>query len=384
MSISRRNVLKVLGTGAVIVAAGAGGFAMTREPTAALAPWGDAAGVTGDVRVRALAHAILAPNPHNRQPWLVDLGTPGEATLYCQLDRRLPDTDPFDRQITIGLGCFLELLRMAAAEFGASTEITPFPDGVPGERLDRKAIARIKFIEDGDVSRDPLFGQIFKRRTNRESYDSSRPLSNQDLAALEAFGDGDAGLRTSNTAAMLGDLRALTSSAFQVEIDTPRTFMESVDLMRIGKSEINANPDGLNLRGPMIEALYAVGLLTRDQLADVDDPANKTVIAEIRNKIESAMGYFWITTPDDSRLSQLEAGRLYMRAGLQVTEQGLAMQPLSQALQEYPEMDGHYSDLHNLLGVEFPNRVQMLARLGYADQVGPSPRWPVLSRIIAN
>ncbi len=384
MSVSRRNVLKVLGTGAVIVAAGAGGFVMTREPTAALAPWSDAAQVTGDVRVRALAHAILAPNPHNRQPWLVDLNTPGEATLYCQLDRRLPDTDPFDRQITIGLGCFLELLRMAAAEDGYGVEISVFPEGIPGERLDRKPIAHLRFVEGGENSGDPLFKYIFERRTNREMYDIDRAIGGQEIAALESVGDGDARLSVTNNAAIGNDLRALTSSAFQVEIDTPRTFMESVDLMRVGKSEINANPDGLSLRGPMIEALYAAGLFTRDQLADTNDPANKSAIADIRKSIESAMGYFWITTPDDSRLNQLEAGRLYVRAGLKVAGQGLAMQPLSQALQEYPEMDAHYSDLHKLLGVEFPNRVQMLARLGYADQVGPSPRWPAQSRIIEN
>jgi len=134
----------------------------------------------------------------------------------------------------------------------------------------------------------------------------------------------------------------------------------------------------------MIEGLYATGLMTRDMLADLENPQNLAVIADIRKAVESAMGYFWITTPDDSRLSQLEAGRLYVRAGLKVAEQGLAMQPLSQALQEYPEMDGHYSDMHKLLGVGFPNRVQMLARLGYAAQVGPSPRWPVQSRIIAS
>ena len=309
---------------------------------------------------------------------------PGEVILYCQLDRRLPETDPFDRQITIGLGCFLELLRMAAAENGHAVEIVVFPEGVPGERLDRKPIAHLKFVEDAGVSRDPLFQQVFNRRTNRELYDTNRAIGAQDIADLQAVGDGDASLIVNNDAAMLADMRTLTSLAFQVEIDTPRTFMESVNLMRIGKSEINANPDGLSLRGTVIEGLYAAGLLTRDMLADLENPENMAAIAKIRTEIESAMGYFWITTPDDSRLSQLEAGRVYVRAGLKVADQGLAMQPLSQALQEYPEMDGHYSDLHNMLGVGFPNRVQMLARLGYAAQVGPSPRWPAQSRIIAS
>ncbi len=384
MAVSRRQVLKIIGSGVVITAAGVGGFALTRAPTVALAPWGAASRIEGDVRIKALAHAILAPNPHNRQPWLVDLDTPSEATLYCQLDRRLPETDPFDRQITIGLGCFLELMRMAAAEMGYQLEATPFPEGSTGARLDAKPIAHIKFIEDPDVATDPLFRQIFVRRTNRELFDMAQPISANHISALEGIGDGDAALIGNNDAAKLDEMRALTSSAFQIEIDTPRTYMESVHLMRIGKAEINANPDGISLRGVMIEGLYGAGIVSRDMLSDLDDPNNRAVIADMRKAIESAMGHFWITTPDDSRISQLEAGRVYVRANLKVAEMGLAMQPLSQALQEYPEMDGHYSDLHNMLGVAFPNRVQMLVRLGYADETWPSPRWPVESRIITH
>lgn len=381
MTISRRGVLKIIGSGAVIIAAGAGGFALTREPTDALAPWRAAASIDGDIRVRSLAHAILAPNPHNRQPWLVDLDTPGQATLFCELDRRLPETDPFDRQITIGLGCFLELLRMTAAEGGYRADIDPFPQGLPGARLDLKPIATITFVEDEAVERDPLFAQVFNRRTNREPYDTGRALNNDDLAKFNVAGNSDAQVIVGNDENLLSRMRVLTSDAFQLEIDTPRTFQESVDLMRVGKAEIEANPDGIAIQGAMIEGLYAMGLVTKDQLGDPDDANNKAVIAEMRKAIETAMGYLWITTPDDSRISQLEAGRLYVRAGLNAAELGLAVQPLSQALQEYPEMDEHYSGLHKLLSMDFPNRVQMLARLGYAEQVGPSPRWPAKSRI---
>ena len=51
---------------------------------------------------------------------------------------------------------------------------------------------------------------------------------------------------------------------------TPRTLKESVDLMRIGKREINANPDGIEMREPMLDPLYNVGLLTREMLLDTD------------------------------------------------------------------------------------------------------------------
>jgi len=53
----------------------------------------------------ALSYAILAPNPHNRQCWAVNLKSSTEAVLICDLRLLLPDTDPFSRQIDIGSGC---------------------------------------------------------------------------------------------------------------------------------------------------------------------------------------------------------------------------------------------------------------------------------------
>lgn len=130
---SRRKFLRLLGGGGIILGAtalGAGSWATTRDPAGAREPW-LTAGQGDDVRIRALSYAVLAPNAHNRQPWLVDLSEPNVVTLHCELDRRLPETDPFDRQITISLGCFLELFVLAAAEEGFGAEIAFFPDGEP-------------------------------------------------------------------------------------------------------------------------------------------------------------------------------------------------------------------------------------------------------------
>jgi len=53
----------------------------------------------------------------------------------------------------------------------------------------------------------------------------------------------------------------------------------------------------------------------------------------------------------------------------------LAMQPLSQALQEYAEQQQPYAAIHMLAGATQPGAtVQMWARVGYAPAVGPAPR----------
>ena len=113
MTLSRRKMIGLIGGGAVLAATTGFGILASRKPQLAGLPW-ETAGQHTDPRHRALSYALLAPNPHNRQPWLADLTEPNMITLYADPSRLLPQTDPMNRQITIGLGCFLELMRMAA------------------------------------------------------------------------------------------------------------------------------------------------------------------------------------------------------------------------------------------------------------------------------
>ena len=55
-----------------LVAAG-GVWRVTRVPQTAHQPWELAGPPPEDVRLDSFRHAILAPNPHNRQPWVIRL-----------------------------------------------------------------------------------------------------------------------------------------------------------------------------------------------------------------------------------------------------------------------------------------------------------------------
>jgi hypothetical protein len=363
---SRRKVLTIIGGGTIAAAAtGAGLFAATRTPTTALAPWADVGGEE-EPRRRALSYAILAPNPHNRQPWLVDLGTADTVRLYRDKTRDLPETDPHARQLTIGLGCFLELMRIAASQDGHAVDIDLFPGGEDGP------VAEARFR--GGAQADPLFAHVLDRRSCKEPF-SAEAVPQPMIAQLEPLAAiyTDAGTVT--------DLQELTWQAWKTETQTPRTMQESVDLMRFGKGEINTNPDGIDLGGTFLEALMLAGVLSREAQGDPASAGFREGMRIYEEMLKATPAYAVITTAGNTRRDQIETGRRWLRLNLTTTALHLALHPVSQALQEFAEMKPHYEKAHAMLA-EPGHTVQMLGRLGFGPKVGRSPRWPLETRIL--
>lgn len=376
--LSRRHFLSLVGGGAIVaVGGGIGLFSATRTPHAAFAPWAQA-GSYEEPRRFALSHAILAPNPHNLQPWMVDLSEAGVVTLLADPARRLPETDPFDRQLTIGLGCFLEQMTIAASEKGYQVKTTLFPEGSSDDVLGAKPVARCQFVQVNRAS-DPLFSQIPHRRSNKAPFDMTRPVA---ASALNDIAPNVPGVQFDGTVEnqRVAALRQLIWDAWLTEYHTPAALGESVDLMRLGKAEIIANPDGIDLGGMPLEALIATGLVTREALATPGTQSYETGITMYQPMLEATPAFVWLTSSDNSRTTQIASGRAWLRLNLLTTRNGLALHPVSQCLQEYPEMAAHYRTAHRELA-QPGETIQMLGRLGYAASAPHTPRWSLDDKI---
>jgi Nitroreductase family len=382
MDFHRRRILKAAGGVGLALIGGGGLFSVTRTPEKALAPWRHLdSDPPRDVRLDALRYAILAPNPHNRQPWKIRLSGDNSAVLYCDLDRRLPETDPCDRQTLIGFGCFVELARIAAAERGVRLDISEFPEGEFKDRLDDRPVAQLRFIPDTEMAKDPLFAWIPKRRSSRVPFDLSRPVAQEILADLVTGPNFGVKLFTTADIGLVADLRKLTTEAFVVEAATQRTWLESVHLTRIGKSEIEARPDGISVGGPLLDSLAVAGLLSREQMAQSGSFAYGSGLDLVKAAMANTPAYGWIVTDGNSRREQLAAGRAYVRMNLAAARAGLGFHPNSQSLQEFPEMAEKERQVHARLGAHGGQRVQMLVRLGYGAPVPATPRWPLESHL---
>ena len=159
--------------------------------------------------------------------------------------------------------------------------------------------------------------------------------------------------------------------------------METYKVLRIGPDEIAKYRDGITINDPFLRFITAVGLFDRTKAPAPGDSATTGQIKDFNEKLEKTPAFFWMITAGNDRTTQINAGRAYVRAQLAATSNGLSMHPISQALQEFPEMKNPYAEIHQLLNAFRPDyTVQMWTRLGYAPDISPSPRRGIAGHIL--
>jgi hypothetical protein len=376
--MQRRSFMVVLAAGGAVLALPG----CNSMPASAIAAWQQTGADQTDPRLRALSWALLAPNPHNLQSWIADIREPGLIRLSVDMQRLLPATDPPNRQILIGCGAFLELLCMAAAQFGQRAEVSLLPEGdYASVGVDARPFATVRMTADPAAQPDPLFVAVPVRRTNRAPYSEKVPAPDL-LARMQAAAQRPGiTLHSTTDPAMVGRLRALAMGGYRVEFSTPATWVETADAMRVGTAAVAAEPSGIPVLGTKVWWGEKLGMLDIASLRRTDGVSATTVIDSSIAAAEATHAWAWLRSDDNSRRSQIEAGRAYLRTDLAAASLGLAIQPNSQVLQEFPEMAELYGRFHTEVGVAQPSRVQMLVRLGYAGRPDPAPRRP-LDRLV--
>jgi hypothetical protein len=383
--MNRRSFIRLVGGGVALAALGGTSGCSDRYPAEAVAPWGGP-GDEPDLRRWALGYAILAPSSHNRQPWIADLREPDALTLHVDRERLLPMTDPWFRQIVVSQGTFLEALVLALRERGIAPEVRLFPEGEFAPReTDERPVARILWRRGAPApAKDPLFAQLLRRNTAKVEYDTTRPVAPGTLELLgTALADPDVRHAGTVDAGRVAELRALCEEAARVEVRTPRTVLESLRLFRVGPAEIARHRDGISLNSTLPRLGARLGLFDREHAPAEGSRGFKQLMSVFEAHARTAMGFVWLSTPaardlpaGTTRSAEVRAGRAYLRLQLRATELGLQVHPLSQATQEFPEMQSLHDRLHRLLlgKPASEETVQMLCRVGYCAEQQHAPR----------
>lgn len=375
---SRRDILQrglaLFGVGGL----GAGLSGCT-DTGAAYAAWDGPPPGLSDPRLRLASWASLAPSSHNLQPWRLRLDGEDALRLFIDPQRLHPATDPAYRQTTISQGTFLELFDMAAGGLGMATEVTVFPDGPFSgpEDMGRRPVARIALRDAPERLPPPLFAAVRRRRSSKVVY-TGRAVSIEERRHLAAAVEPVAGVAAGfvDRGAAMERLRALVLEGIRAEMTDPGALEEIARIMRLTPRDVLAHRDGL-VPLPGAAGWVADLLFGAESLAEPDSFMTRSGLRQMAGWAESATAFVWLTTPGNTRAEQIAAGRAYMRLDLAAAAAGVAIHPMSQALQDVPVQAAQYAAVRALLLPE-DGTVQMLARLGQVEAPPPpTPRRPV-------
>ncbi|MCE2595802.1 twin-arginine translocation pathway signal protein [Motilimonas cestriensis] len=387
--MDRRGFIKMIGVGAAATTFSSALLGCSDGSAAVDFGWNGPAADEKDIRLKVLAYAILCPNPHNKQPWLIKLNSPNSFDLFVDQERLLPETDPYARQIHIGQGTFLETLSIAATAYGYQADIDYFPDGEYSNLvIEDLPVARITLLEQNDMATDPLFSHLLTRQSNKREYDNSL-LTPKQKAQLTLWANSSSGqLTLVDGKEQQAYMQQMLTEAMQIEVGNQARDMETIKMFRFNDAEVAKYRDGFGLAHSGVTGIkkFVAETFILDRASTEKDPSDfgKQSVEVARSASQSTSTFAWLSTKTNSRLDQVKIGRDYCRLNLTTTAMGLAQHPMSQVLQEYPDMLPLQQAFKQQFNIAETDTVQMLVRLGKAAATAHTPRRLVRDLIITN
>lgn len=308
-------------------------------------------------------HATRAPSVHNTQPWFWAVAD-DRLVLFADRARQLVRADPDGRDLVLSCGAALHHLRVAAAAAGWRAHVRRMPNPNNDNQLADVSFDPVPVTPEARAALDALE----RRRTDRRSPADSL-VSHEELDDLLALGP-PAGVTIFAVVS-----RRARAELLQILAEADQKQREDRDYV----DEIvrwTGREDG--------EGIPFSSLLRRDSGASSADPVSTgppsrfpsgSLVDDSRTS-EAEPALLAICTSSDDTVSRLRAGEALSAVLLHGTAVGMAMVPLSQAI----EVDSTRALLQNeLLGdVACP---QIVVQVGWPrpghEQVPLTRRRPV-------
>lgn len=328
-----------------------------------------------DPRTQLIAHGILAANGHNMQNWKFkyDANNNLAFDLYVDNNRLVREVDPKLTQTVISQGTLFEYMIIAGEHLGYKLNFQIFPDGEYSEypsndELNSKRVARI-VLEKTDQKDNLLYSEMFKPDTSRVAYGQT-PISKENLDSLKSFQKNDSAQNIEfiyvNEGEKYNQLKKVILDGAKVETETERVMQEGIDIFRKNEREKNKFRYGFSFEGSALTGfnLHKLQvLLTLFPGMNNIDASKKSFIAQTEMAVDKNSGFILLTVNNNSRANQFSVGRVYCDIQLKAHTLGLTVQPLSQPIEEYPEMKEIYDKTHKTLVGE-NKTILMLFRIG--------------------
>ncbi|WP_100486393.1 Acg family FMN-binding oxidoreductase [Sporolactobacillus pectinivorans] len=332
-----------------------------------------------DPRIRLSAYGLLAANGHNMQPWKIklDKNDPMVFYLYADSSRMTKEVDPYSRQLMVTQGTFLDYVAVAGRSTGYPVRISLFPKGKYDETnlvksMNTKPVAKIT-LEKAAPQFSPLLSTLYLPDTNRDPYKPAK-LTEKQITQLEQLSKDPAlSVKLYQDKANVSRLGDYAMQGAVIEAGVTRVMQESDRIFRANEYQKNKyrygySFEGQGTSGPMMYLME--GLITLFPSMNNDQAASDLFIKSTQTSVDHTPAYAMILSKDNSRESQVKSGMLYSRLTLVAHTLGLAVQPLSQVLEEYPEMKGPYTGIRRDYAAN-GSTIQMLVRIGQPEKQVP-------------
>lgn len=314
----------------------------------------------GDDRLGALlAWAVLAPSPHNTQPWAWTVAD-GVIELRADASRLLTVSDPDGRELVIGCGAALEHLLLRLGAEGMPLTVEEFPASEDGS-----ALARVRTGAGEPYEHRPdLVAAMVTRRTNRTAYHGD-PMDSGLRSALTR-----AGRRFGVETTWLEDSDSRTALVTLI-MDADREQMSSVEFRRElahwMRPKHSSSSDGMqaDLLGQHGIAAYVAPLAVRT----FDMGAMQAARDGELTSGSPDLAVIW--TAADDPAAWLATGRALARLTLGAAAAGRASAYMNQPC----ELPAVRERLARTLGIA--GHPQLVLRYGLAEPVHPASRLPV-------
>lgn len=325
--------------------------------------------------IQALRYGITAPSAHNTQPWRIELMSDTEAQVFFDPDRLLPATDPQGRQVHISHGTLLEMTAIGATHLGYRAEIELLPKGEMNlAEYGTKPTAHLSLLADSHVNEDPLFSQLSLRRSSRLPH-TPQPISDDERVAITTAASRPGVEPGWIPAQRMDEAIDLAIQGMAIEVRGHDTYEESNQWYRFSDAEIAAKGDGLNANTAGMTGLPLLATRTITRPGNWHMWFNRAPFLNAFAKtVRSTQALFTLVTPTNTMADWITTGRSYVRAQLTAGGYNLRFHPISQTLQEFPEMDQLREGMGAVVNVTPPATLQMLVRVGHTQTPALSPR----------
>ena len=300
-----------------------------------------------------LYYASLAPSSHNSQPWYVRVLSPNEWIVGVDPHRRLPAVDPGNREVMLSLGAFAENLSIAAHTFGLKAEMEVLAKDPFEQDVIKVTLKKAKPL-------DYSLERITRRMTVKHGY-LSKEIKGEDISALSEHLTGRLFYfpRGTDHATCIEE-GAIENFRLQTQRDDAQK--ELVQWVRLSNKEAERHRDGLSLEGMEIRGFKGWFVRNFMNPEDFMKPSSRKQSVDQIAKLARQGGGWLVITGEGQTVSELiDSGRRFERMVLTARERNIAIQPMTQYLEEKSGL--------KQIAAEHDQRVipHFVLRIGYLD-----------------